>query len=157
MRPLKLTAFSFLITSVILFSCKQEDYLVPHIYENKNIVMSGDQEVPAVVTAATGNIQATYNQITKTLTYKITWSGLSSNAKLAHIHGTAEAGFVASPIHDISSLITKTTAGSYSGSMFVDGIKIIEEQLLAGKYYFNIHSDNYTGGEIRGQLILNKK
>ena len=156
MRRLKLTAFSFLITSVILFSCKQEDYLINHMYENNNIVLSGAQEVPANPSTATGSVQASYNQATKTLTYKVIWSGLSGNATMGHIHGTGGPGVIAGAIQTFTGL-SLTAAGSFGGTVFMDGLKFKEEELLAGLYYVNIHTTLYTGGEIRGQIVLNKK
>ena len=156
MRRLKLTAFSFFITSIILISCKQEDYLVYHNYENGYIIMSGAQEVPANPSTATGVTQAYYNQATKILTYKVYWSGLSGNATAAHIHGTGGAGFIAGVIQSFSPLSASPT-GSYSGTVLMDGLKFKEEQLLAGQYYVNVHTALYPNGEIRGQLVLNKK
>jgi hypothetical protein len=41
--------------------------------------------------------------------------------------------------------------------LLIDGIKFTEENLLARRYYINIHSKTYGGGEIRGQLVLAKK
>jgi hypothetical protein len=41
--------------------------------------------------------------------------------------------------------------------LLIDGVKFTEEYLLGGRYYINIHSKTYSGGEIRGQLILAKK
>jgi len=165
MRRLKLTAISFFITSIILISCKQEDYLLNHNYENAYIVMDGTKEVPANASTATGVTQAYYNQATKTLTYKVYWSGLSGNATKAHIHGTGETGVNV----ELSSLLQTlpsfplTATGSFSGTVFMDGIIFKEEQLLAGQYYINIHTATYPGtaakpyGEIRGQLLLTKK
>lgn len=34
----------------------------------------------------------------------------------------------------------------------VDGSAIKEDSLMAGMYYFNIHTAKYPGGEIRGQI-----
>ena len=64
-------------------------------YAGKALIMSGVQEIPVVTTTATGTIDADYSKLTKVLTYKIAWSGLSGNASRAHIHGTAEIGFTA--------------------------------------------------------------
>jgi len=41
--------------------------------------------------------------------------------------------------------------------MFVDGVKIKEEHILAGEYYINLHTAANPGGEIRGQLILTRQ
>jgi hypothetical protein len=156
MKWLKLTAFTFVFTSIAFLSCKEEDYLVPGEFASTNLPMSGAQEVPAVTTGATGTIQATYSQYSKTLNYTVTFSGLSGNAAAAHIHGTGEPGINAVVLQTFAGFPAKT-AGTYSGSLLIDGVKILEEYLLAGKYYINIHTAANPGGEIRGQLILTKQ
>lgn len=160
MRLTKLTAFTFLITSFAFNSCsKEEDSLVRHEYGNNAIQMTGSQEVPAVTTAAVGTIQANYSQFTKILTYKITWSGLSGNATAAHIHGTGGPGIVAGVLQNFDqtgNTFPKTASGTYSSSLVVDGVKILEEPILAGEYYINIHTAANPTGEIRGQLVLSK-
>jgi len=86
----------------------------------------------------------------------ITGSGLSDSAVAAHIHGLGEVG-VAAPVLQTFSPFPRRKAGNYSGSLLIDGVKFTEEYLLGGRYYINIHSKTYSGGEIRGQLILAKK
>lgn len=155
MKWLKLTAFTFLITSMALISCKQEDNLVLNEYAGNFLPMSGGQEVPAVATSAIGQIQANYSQFTKTLTYKILWAGLSGNATAAHIHGTGETGVAAGVLQTFVGF-PLIASGSYSGSLYIDGVKFREENLLAGRYYINIHTATNPGGEIRGQIKLSK-
>ena len=46
------------------------------------------------------------------------------------------------------------TAGNFNRSVAVDGQAIKEDSLLLGYYYFNIHTSNNPGGEIRGQIEL---
>jgi hypothetical protein len=154
MKLPKLTAFIFSVS--ILASCTQaDDIFNDNNYVGSALPMSGAQEVPAVTTGATGTINASYNKLSKTLSYTVNFSGLSGNAVAAHIHGTAEAGFVAGVLQSFSGFPAKTS-GTYSGTLFVDGIKIKEAELLAGWYYINIHTAANGGGEIRGQLILKK-
>ena len=156
MKPPKLTAILLSLPVLFLFSCKStEDVEQDNIYY-ANITMSGSQEVPTNASAATGNVEANYNRLTKTLTYKITFSGLSGNATASHIHGLAEPGINASVLQGFSPFPAATT-GTYSGTLLIDGVKFTEENLLAGRYYFNIHTALRPGGEIRGQLFLAKK
>jgi hypothetical protein len=156
MKWLKLTAFYFLFSSFVFTACKKEDYLIPAEYTGNSLAMSGTQEVPVVTTSATGTIQAKYSQYSKNLTYTVTFSGLSGNAAAAHIHGTADLGINAVPMQTFVGFPAKT-AGTFSGSLLIDGVKFLEEYLLAGKYYINIHTAANPGGEIRGQLILTKQ
>lgn len=156
MRLLKLTAFLLLLSIIFITSCKStEEVEKENIYYGK-ITMTGAQETPAVTTSATGSIDANYNRFTKTLTYSVTFSGLSDSAVAAHIHGLGEQGVMA-PVLQTFSPFPRRKEGSYSGALLIDGVKFTEDYLLGGRYYINIHSKTYTGGEIRGQLILAKK
>ena len=156
MRLPKLTAFLLSLSIFIIFSCGKstEETEKENIYYGRALPMTGAQETPPVTTSATGSIDANYNRLTKTLSYTVTFSGLSGNATAAHIHGLGEVGVKADPIQTFT--FPAKTSGTYSGSLLVDGVKIVEEYLLAGRYYINIHTAANTQGEIRGQLILTK-
>jgi len=157
MRFPKLTALLLSLPLFILISCSDdtEEIERQNIYYG-TITMSGAQETPAVTTGATGSIDANYNRLTKTLSYSVTFSGLSDSAVAAHIHGLGEVGVMA-PVLQTFSPFPRRKEGSYSGSLLIDGVKFTEEYLLGGRYYINIHSKTYGNGEIRGQLILAKK
>lgn len=156
MRLPKLTAIFFVLSIVVIISCKSTAEVEEDNIYYGVITMSGAQETPPVSTTATGTIDANYNRLTKTLSYSITFSGLTDSAVAAHIHGTGEAGVLAGVMQTFNNF-PRRKAGSYTGSIFIDGVKFTEEDLLAKRYYVNIHSKTYGGGEIRGQLILNKK
>lgn len=156
MRLPKLTAIFLCLAIVFVVACTStEDVEKDNIYYG-SITMTGAQETPPVTTSATGSIEANYNRFTKTLSYSLSFSGLSDSAVAAHIHGLGEAGILAPVVQTFNSF-PRRKAGSYSGSLLVDGIKIKEEDLLANRYYINIHSKTYSGGEIRGQLVLAKR
>jgi len=157
MRLPKLTAILLCLPLFILVSCKStEDVEKDNIYYGTLLPMSSSQETPSFSSNATGTIDANYNRLTKTLTYKITFSGLSGNATMAHIHGLGEPGVMAGVLQTFVGFPT-ATSGTYSGTLLIDGVKFTEEYLLGGRYYINIHSKTYGNGEIRGQLILAKK
>lgn len=154
MRAPKLTAFLFPLFILVIVSCKKTSEVErENIYVGNYLPMTGAQETPAVTTTGSGNIVAEYNKLTKTLSYKITFTGLSDSAVAAHIHGLGETG-VQAPIVQTFSNFPRRKEGSYSGTLYADGVKIKEEDILASRYYINIHSKTYSGGEIRGQLIL---
>ena len=157
MRFPKLTALLLSLPLFILISCKDdtEEIEKENIYYG-TITMTGAQETPPVTTAGTGTINANYNRLTKLLSYTVTFSGLVDSAVAAHIHGLGEIGVVA-PVLQTFSSFPRRKQGSYSGSLFIDGVKFTEEYLLGGRYYINIHSKTYGSGEIRGQLIFEKK
>jgi len=157
MRAPKLTAFLIPLAIIVFIACKKTSEVEKeNIYVGKSLPMTGAQETPAVNTSATGTIDAEYNRLTKTLSYKFSFSGLTDSTTAAHIHGLGEAGVPAAVVQTFSPW-PKVKAGSYTGTLLVDGVKIREEDLLAGRYYINVHSKAFTGGEIRGQLILSKQ
>lgn len=137
-------------------SCKSSDEVEKENTYFGTITMTGAQETPPVTTTATGTIDASYNRLSKTLYYTVTFSDLSDSAVAAHIHGLGEIGILA-PVLQTFNNFPRRKAGTYTGTLFIDEVKFTEENLLAQRYYINIHSKTYTGGEIRGQLILNKQ
>ena len=149
MKLIKLTVL-FSLFILTMSSCERRKW-EDHVVENNNILMNGGQEVPANISAATGKIEANYNKITKTLSYKVTWSGLSGNVTGMHIHGATDPGSNAGILQSFSGYPT-APQGSFTSSVVADGQVIREEDILAGKLYINIHTALYPGGEIRGQL-----
>ena len=128
MRLPKLTAFLLSLSIFILFSCgtSTEELEKNNIYYGRALPMTGGQETPAVTTNATGTIDANYNRLTKTLTYKITFSGISgTGATMAHIHGLGEPGIMAGVLQSFVGFPT-ATSGTYSGTLLIDGVKFTE-------------------------------
>lgn len=152
MKPFK---YIFLLAAVcsLAFSCKKHCNDDDHCIKiKKNIPLTVAQEVPPKETAAYGTADVSYNKCKRLLTYTISWYHLSGDAVGSHIHGTAPRGVNAPVVYDFTSLITHTNSGSVTDSVHVDNIAIKEDSLLAGFYYFNVHSAKYPGGEIRGQI-----
>lgn len=118
----------------------------------KSITLSSDQEVPANSSPATGTADISYNKDSKTLTYTITYSGLTDKASMAHIHGTAAKGANSGVKHDLTGVLQKETSGTFTDSVKIDASGIAEDSLMSGFYYFNIHTPKNPGGEIRGQI-----
>jgi hypothetical protein len=113
----------------------------------------GSQEVPATGSTATGTITGTYNDSTNTISFSITFSGLGSNATAAHFHGPAFPGISASVTYAHAGFPTGVTSGSLpvTTQVITDAQ---EKDLLAGKWYSNIHTTNFQGGEIRAQIFF---
>lgn len=118
----------------------------------KVINLTPQQEVPANNSTASGSADITYNKDNHMLSYTVNWTGLTGEPTMAHIHGTAAKGVNAGVKRDLSSFLQKSTAGSFSDSVMVDGNEIKEDSLLTGYYYINIHTAAHPGGEIRGQI-----
>jgi hypothetical protein len=97
-------------------------------------------------TAATGNATVTYDTASKQATWRITYSGLSGMPTAAHFHGPAQPGAnagVAVPIPNVA-------ASPIQGSATLTDAQAAD--LLAGRYYINIHTAANPPGEIRGQV-----
>ena len=77
-----------------------------------------------------------------------TFEGLSSPATVAHIHQAppARRGPVAFTLD-----VTTGTNGEITGSLELDDAQ--RQALRNSEYYVQIHTDNNTGGEIRGWLM----
>lgn len=109
--------------------------------------LDGASEVPPTTGSGTGSATATLDTATGTLTWDVTYSGLSGPAMAAHIHGPAEAGKNAGVVVPFG----KDVASPIKGSKTLTAPEVTD--LEAGKYYVNIHTAANKGGEIRGQLV----
>jgi hypothetical protein len=109
---------------------------------------TGTQEVPSNASLATGDVRVTLNQTTGQVVVDGTFSGLSSNVTVAHIHGPAPVGATADPIIDLT--VTGTTSGTVSGTGTMDAAQM--NMMVGGMTYVNIHSTNFPMGEIRAQI-----
>ena len=115
--------------------------------------LTGAQEVPAVSTAGTGTGTVMLNAAENQITVNLRFSGLSSNATMSHIHGAAAAGSNAGILFDFQPV----TPAAMSGTIPQQTFSITPAQvadLKAGLFYFNVHTGNHGGGEIRGQIGL---
>ncbi|HZP76989.1 MAG TPA: CHRD domain-containing protein [Pseudolabrys sp.] len=112
---------------------------------NLKATLSGKTEVPPNSSAGTGAVTAAYDTNSKKLTWKGTYSGLSGPATAAHFHGPAEAGKNAGVAIPISP-----NASPFEGSATLTDAQAAD--LLAGKWYVNLHTEANKAGELRGQL-----
>jgi len=108
--------------------------------------LKGSNEVPPNNSAGSGKAEATYDTATKTLTYSVTYTGLSGPALGAHFHGPVEAGKNAGIV-----LPFKTAQSPIQGTATLTEAQATD--LLAGKWYANIHTAANPGGELRGQMM----
>ncbi|MCY7309711.1 MAG: CHRD domain-containing protein [Bacteroidota bacterium] len=167
MKLIKLTVLTSLLFVLVfsMTSCeKNAEKRTTTDYEKTGIILSGAQETPAVPSPALGTMDVRYSKETRTLTYKVTWSGLTDSVSLIHIHGLAPSGFAAgivqNIVHTSNSIFPQRTngrftflrSGTISGTLLADGVAVKEQDILNGVYYMNIHTPAYPGGEIRGQI-----
>ncbi|MCW3477069.1 CHRD domain-containing protein [Limobrevibacterium gyesilva] len=109
--------------------------------------LSGAAEVPPKTTAGTGDAKATLDTNTKALTYIITYSGLSGPATMAHFHGPAATTANANVVVPFKNPVTSPITGSAT----LTDAQIAD--LMAGKWYANVHTAANPAGEIRGQMM----
>lgn len=107
--------------------------------------LTGAAGVPPTDSAATGTAEVTLDTEAKTVTWVYTHDGLSGDMTASHIHGPATATEAAGPVID-------TTTETMEGSAPITDAQAAE--LVAGMYYFNVHTEKFPDGEIRGQLAL---
>jgi hypothetical protein len=107
--------------------------------------LKGSSEVPANTTTGTGQVAATLDTATNVFTYHVTYGGLTGPAIAAHFHGPAMPGVDAPPVITMKSLLSP-----------IDGTATLTAAQAAdlknGQWYFNVHTLEHKGGEIRGQV-----
>lgn len=111
-----------------------------------NVKVAAELKPTTTSSSASGNLTGEFDPKSKTLSYKVEYTGLSSAPVAAHFHGPAKPGEdagVAVPVSgDLKSPITsKATLTDTQAA-----------ELLAGKYYFNLHTPANLNGELRGQV-----
>lgn len=121
-----------------------------------------------------GTFTATLDTSTNVFTYSVTYTGLTSNVTLGHIHGPFPAGTAntASVILNFdpasntflqsgATFVKGATSGTASGTVTLNAAATLsttvngdslKKLLLAGLTYANIHTSSNGGGEIRGQI-----
>lgn len=114
--------------------------------------LTGGSEVPAVTTTATGIGVFVLDADNDKLFYYVRYENLSSAESSAHIHGLADAGAEADPLHSLPTGNPKWGVWDYSGGAGTLDAAAIETGIQGGMMYVNIHSSDHTGGEIRGQI-----
>lgn len=108
--------------------------------------LKGSNEVPPNSSSGSGKAEAAFDTQTKVLTYTVTYAGLSGPVMGAHFHGPGEAGKNAG-----IALPFKTVQSPIQGSATLTDAQAAD--LLAGKWYANIHTAANPGGELRGQMM----
>ncbi|TDB66981.1 CHRD domain-containing protein [Arundinibacter roseus] len=130
---------------VSTLSCKEEGPDKDDIVRFESTINSNNT-IPRSTSSAQGSAVLEYNKRTNTLSYNVTYQGITPTA--AHIHSAKpawETGPVEVPFANIgTSPITGSTVLSQDQ----------ENLLMLGNMYINIHSAEYPAGEIRGQVLL---
>jgi hypothetical protein len=139
MRLMSYSTFSALAVVALLASPARAETLT------LKATMNAASEVPPNDSKATGTVTVTFDTGSKLMSWKGSYSGLSGPATAAHFHGPAEAG----KNSGVAVPIPNPTA-SFEGSATLNDAQAAD--LLAGRYYANVHTEANKGGEIRGQV-----
>ena len=95
--------------------------------------------------AGHGELSAELETTEHTLAYRATYTGLSGPATAAHFHGPAAPGANGPPV-----VMVADPATPIGGSVRLTPAQ--QADLLAGRWYFNVHTQANPAGEIRGQV-----
>lgn len=109
--------------------------------------LAGTNEVPPNASMGTGTVDALFDRNTMLLRWKMSFSNLSGPPTMAHFHGPAAIGANAPPAITFRVPLTSP----YDGRATLTQAQAAE--LLTGRWYVNLHTAQYPGGELRGQMI----
>ena len=138
-------------------------------------ILSGPKESPPNASPGTGFVTATFDLATHIFDLHVTFSDLTSPTTAAHIHAPTLAPFsgkagVATQVPFFIGFPIGVTSGTYDQTFntldssfynpdFItanggtaDAEAALAQALDQGKAYFNIHTENFRSGEIRGFL-----
>lgn len=145
-----------LIMLTVLAGCKKDEEEPVSLIKTATIQLSGAQEVPAVTTAGTGTAEISYDPTMKMINYKITWQlGMpTATTTNMHFHGSETGSDMVSSGVAIGITGFSTGSSGVLTGMTVALTDVQIAQLLAGKWYVNVHSSTVGSGELRGNIKL---
>src|SRR5215204_7508906 len=136
--------------------------------------LTGSQEVPPTGSPGIGSALVTLDTTTNLLTVNVSFAGLGSPTIASHIHCCTPPGanaMVATTVPTFPGFPLGVTTGTYlmtfdltlastynpafitaHGGTVAGAQAAFIAGLTSGQTYFNIHTSQFQGGEIRGQL-----
>jgi hypothetical protein len=110
--------------------------------------LSGANEIPKNASTGSGMLDASLDKQTNVLTWTVTYAGLTGPVKAGHYHGPASAGANAGVALGFSGSVESPIKGSAT----LTAAQVAD--VMAGKWYVNLHTAANPGGEVRGQVML---
>lgn len=129
--------------------------------------LSGDQQVPPVVTGASGKVTVKFDDALTKADVKLSMSNITG-VTLIHFHchrpghnGTVAFNLVPTPctLSNNSISCTVTNADVQANSCLseigreVNNIAALAFAMRDGLIYTNVHTGTFTSGELRGQMV----
>lgn len=118
---------------------------------NVHADLTAAAEVPPKTSDGHGQLTGMYDTSSKELQWTVEYSGLTGPATMAHFHGPAPVGKNASVVIPIAAADLPSPIKGHATLTDAQ-----EKDLLAGNWYFNVHTAKNPGGEIRGQVAATK-
>lgn len=138
--------------------------------------LSGANEQPPNGSTGTGPVTVSYDPVTDIMTVTMIFSGLQGPTTVAHIHccvaGPGVNGGVASQLPSFPGFPASVVAGSYdqgfdmtdpasfnpsfitnNGGTTASALAALLEAMGRGGAYFNLHTSEFPGGELRADLF----
>lgn len=126
--------------------------LIPSSGWGFHAALDAEQQVDEVTSDGMGTGSFTLTEAG--LVYHVTVDGLTGPINNAHFHH-APAGEDGGVVHGIfDNFDGNTASGLWSTSGDEPLTPDLIRELIAGNIYVNVHTDAYSGGEIRGQVLL---
>jgi len=155
MRAVQAVVRAFLLGGLVLGWATPSGASIPF-----TAILTGAEEVPAVVTPASGQFDLLLDDVAGAYLWTLTLFDIENPLLFAHIHAGV-TGVNGAPIQflfDISGLPFALTGdnlvfrGIGATPSVLSGLHAILGGAPSG-LYVNVHSEAYPGGEIRGQLV----
>ncbi|HRX87547.1 MAG TPA: CHRD domain-containing protein [Phycisphaerae bacterium] len=114
--------------------------------------LDGLQEVPPNASPGFGSVDLTLNDATGDVTVTSgSFNGLLGSTTASHVHGLANPGTNAGVLFPLT-ITLGATSGTISGGGVLTAPNIAG--MIAEQTYINVHTQLFSGGEIRGQVRL---
>lgn len=112
--------------------------------------LSGASQNPPVSTTGAGTVEATLNKNTNLLKWRVNYSGLSGPARAGHFHGPAVPGQNTGVVLGFTGSIESP----FQGEATLTAAQAAD--VLASKWYVNLHTAQNPGGEIRAHAPVSR-
>ncbi|MBC3785819.1 CHRD domain-containing protein [Spirosoma utsteinense] len=141
-----LSVAALLVMGLTLTSCSEDDDTNPVVVapDQYTATIDGKSEKPTSTTStAIGAFNGKLDETTRTLSYTVTYSGMTPTA--GHLHRISRPDNTGDPEIFFPSLTSPITGSTTLTQAKMDSLK-------SGFYYANLHSAAYSNGEIRGDI-----